>query len=94
MLTHGPDAGTLLVGDELHTVAPPPVEVLDTAGAGDAVAGAYLATRFAGADPRTALAHGVVAAALSCRGEGCARSYPSGEEVRATLAATEKAALA
>jgi 2-dehydro-3-deoxygluconokinase len=76
VMTHGPGPATLLVGRELHTLAPPVVTVVDTAGAGDALSGAYLATRFGGADSRTALRRGVVAAALSCEGAGCARSYP------------------
>jgi 2-dehydro-3-deoxygluconokinase len=85
VMTHGAGPATLLSGRELHTLGPPRVEAIDTAGAGDALAGAYLATRFSGATPRRALAHGVVAGALSCRGTGCARSYPSAREVTSAL---------
>jgi 2-dehydro-3-deoxygluconokinase len=84
-MTHGAGPATLLAARELHTLAPPRVDAIDTAGAGDALAGAYLAARFNGAGPRRALAHGVVAGALSCRGTGCARSYPSAFEVTAAL---------
>ncbi|HMJ34304.1 MAG TPA: sugar kinase [Baekduia sp.] len=85
VMTHGAGPATLLSGRELHTLAPPRVEAIDAAGAGDALAGAYLAARFSGAEPRRALAHGVVAGALSCRGTGCARSYPSATEVTTAL---------
>ena len=85
VMTHGARPATLLSGRELHTLAPPRVEAIDAAGAGDALAGAYLAARFSGAEPRLALAHGVVAGALSCRGTGCARSYPSASEVATAL---------
>jgi 2-dehydro-3-deoxygluconokinase len=59
------------------------VEVVDAAGAGDALAGAYLAARLAGASPEAALEVGAVAAALSCRARGCARSYPARAELQA-----------
>jgi 2-dehydro-3-deoxygluconokinase len=85
VMTHGAGPATLLSGRAIHALAPPRVEAIDTAGAGDALAGAYLAARFSGAEPRRALAHGVVAGALSCRGTGCARSYPSASEVTTAL---------
>jgi 2-dehydro-3-deoxygluconokinase len=85
VMTHGSGPASLLAGNTLHELAPPAVTAVDTAGAGDALAGAYLALRFGGADARTALAYGVTAAALSCRGSGCARSYPGAAEVAATL---------
>lgn len=81
VLTDGPSGAAVETGGELHRVAAPPVTVVDTAGAGDALAGAYLAGRMAGAPPPDALEPAVIAAALSCRGPGCAKSYPSAEEV-------------
>jgi 2-dehydro-3-deoxygluconokinase len=85
VMTHGAGPATLLTGNELHTLTPPSVVAIDAAGAGDALAGAYLATRFAGHDARTALALGVTAGALSCRAAGCARSYPTASEVHDAL---------
>jgi len=85
VMTRGGEAASLLIGRELHTIAPPAVAAIDAAGAGDALAGAYLAARFSGAGARSALALGVTAGALSCRGTGCARSYPSGLDVHAAL---------
>jgi 2-dehydro-3-deoxygluconokinase len=88
VMTDGSRPATLLAGDASYSLSPPAVTAVDTAGAGDALAGAYLAARFSGADPRLALAYGVVAGALSCRGTGCARSYPGEREVRAALGAS------
>ncbi len=63
------------------------VDVVDAAGAGDALAGAYLAARLAGADPPDALGRGLVAASLSCRARGCARSFPDAAAVESALQA-------
>jgi 2-dehydro-3-deoxygluconokinase len=57
-------------------LAAPEVLVVDAAGAGDALAGAYLAARMVGAEPPEALRQGVAAASLSCTAQGCALSYP------------------
>jgi len=63
----------------------PSVSVRDTVGAGDALAGAYLAARFQrGEPPAEALAWGVAAASLSVQQHGCASSYP---DAAATAAA-------
>ena len=56
-------------------------EVGKSVGAGDALAGAYLAGRLSGLGPEGALRLGIAAAALSCRARGCALSYPSRDEV-------------
>jgi sugar/nucleoside kinase (ribokinase family) len=81
VLTDGPAGAVVLTGGETHRVVAPQVVVVDTAGAGDALAGAYLAGRLAGTAPPDALQLAVIAGALSCRWPGCARSYPSAEEV-------------
>jgi len=91
VMTHGPEPATLLAGAEQFELTPPRVVPVDTAGAGDALAGAYLAARFAGVPPRQALGYGVVAGALSCRGSGCARSYPTAAEVSAAVLARDGA---
>jgi 2-dehydro-3-deoxygluconokinase len=80
-------AGAAVCVDGLWTeVSAPDVTVVDTAGAGDALAGAYLASRLAGADAPAALRVGVTAASLSCRARGCALSYPDADGVAALLA--------
>lgn len=87
VMTDGPSGAVVETGGGLHRVAAPEVAVVDTAGAGDALAGAYLAGRLAGEAPQDALEPAVIAAALSCREPGCARSYPSAEEVERVRAA-------
>jgi 2-dehydro-3-deoxygluconokinase len=66
-------------GEEL-VVPVPRVHMRNAAGAGDALAGAYLAARLQGEEPATALAWGIAAASLSVQREGCADSYPTGEQ--------------
>ncbi|HEY8482703.1 MAG TPA: sugar kinase [Spirillospora sp.] len=92
VLTDGAAGAAVEAGGVLHRVAAPEVTVVDTAGAGDALAGAYLAGRLAGAEPPDALEPAVIAAALSCREPGCARSYPSAEEVERVRAAVSSSA--
>jgi 2-dehydro-3-deoxygluconokinase len=76
--------GAVVVADStVSAVAAPQVEVVDAAGAGDALAGAYLASRLAGHEPPSALARAVAAASLSCRAYGCALSYPDAAAVDA-----------
>ena len=73
-------------GGEPTRVAAPTVDVVDAAGAGDALAGAYLASRIGGMSAAESLARGVAAASLSCRSFGCALSYPDREAVDALVA--------
>jgi ribokinase len=64
-------AGSLLYCDHrLHAVPAPAADVVDTVGAGDALAAGYLAARRAGADPAEALAAGsrTAARAVGVRG--------------------------
>ena len=83
ILTRGGEPACVVTSAGTVEVAPPRIEVDDTVGAGDALAGAYLASRLAGAGPREALQKGVTAASLSCQRTGCSRGYPSAAEVEA-----------
>ena len=76
-----------LLGSEQLVAPVPRVPVRNAAGAGDALAGAYLAARLAGRSPATALTWGIAAASLSVQRDGCAGSYPTREQ---TLAAAER----
>ena len=86
VLTDGADPAVVLDDGTTTTLAPPRVELVDAAGAGDALAGAYLTARLRGAPASDALAVGVVAGALSCRSDGCALSYPTADEVSSAVA--------
>jgi 2-dehydro-3-deoxygluconokinase len=81
VVTRGASPALLFTREAAFSVEPPAVEVVNSAGAGDAVAGSYLASRLQGVAPEEALVRAVVAASLSCGRSGCARGYPSAEEV-------------
>jgi ribokinase len=84
VVTLGP-AGAMLF--EPHRApriaAPPPVEVIDTTGAGDAFTGAFAARWIATGDAVAALAWGVTAGALACAAKGAAASCASGAQIEA-----------
>jgi 2-dehydro-3-deoxygluconokinase len=86
VVTQGEEPAWLFAGGTAISVAPPSVLLVDAAGAGDALAGTYLARRFSGASPAAALTAGVAASALSCQASGCALGYPSASEVDAAIA--------
>lgn len=87
VVTDGAAGALVHTADTVHRVPAPRVDVVDTAGAGDALAGAYMAGRLAGAGPAEALVPAVIASALSCRRAGCARSYPTVTEIEQALSA-------
>ena len=73
-------------------VAASAVDVVDTVGAGDTLAGTVLAHLLAGADWTVALAHGVAAATLSTTGAGGTGAQPDKErtqQLAAELAVTD-----
>jgi 2-dehydro-3-deoxygluconokinase len=81
VVTRGAQGATVVADGVAHALPSLPVDSVDPAGAGDALAGAYLAGRLSGLGPEGALRLGIAAAALSCRARGCALSYPSRDEV-------------
>ena len=85
VVTNGGRGAALYTRGERVTVRPPTIDVVDAAGAGDAVAGAYLAARARDVDEASALEQGVVAGALSRRAFGCAASYPKRSDVLVSL---------
>jgi len=84
-VTDGPRPALAARGDQLVRQRVPAVDVVNAAGAGDAFAGAYLATRLEGGPLPVALRRGVAAASVSVGRRGCARSYPSIEETEGAL---------
>lgn len=85
VVSAGAGGATALSAGGAVSLPAPTVEVVDAAGAGDALAGAYLAARLAGRSPAEALHRGLVAASLSCTARGCALSYPTCAAVEARL---------
>ena len=81
VLTRGDRGALLVTGGDQFEVPALPVDPVDAAGAGDALAGAYLAAGLLGETPARAVRIGVAAAGLSCRSRGCALSYPDRAEV-------------
>jgi 2-dehydro-3-deoxygluconokinase len=88
VVTDGERGATVYAEGAAVHHSPPSVDVVDAAGAGDALAGAYIAARVRGDPVETALLEGVVAGAFSCQSFGCAASYPSNADVRAGCATT------
>lgn len=81
-------AGAELVTDEasVHIDAPRTVpEIVDTTGAGDCLAGSFVARTLLGDPAADALAYAVSAASLSCAWLGTHRTYPKAAAVRAAL---------
>lgn len=98
VLSDGANGAVAIAGGRRFAQPAPAVTVVNAAGAGDALAGAYLAARLDGAAAARALAVAVAASSLSVAQDGCASSYPSAEQVagavgRLPAAATEGAGL-
>jgi ribokinase len=70
-------------------VRPPHIDVVDTTGAGDALAGAYIYGRLTGLNVDEAARLGCIAGALACRRLGAQSSLPSLDELRPYLADPE-----
>ena len=84
LVTLGAD-GALLADDGVQRFAAPPVRVVDTTGAGDAVNGA-LAARLAAGDPlHEAVRFALAAASLSTRSPGARAGMPRREDVLVAL---------
>jgi ribokinase len=81
-------AGAVLIA------APPSAEpVVDTTGAGDCLAGTYIAELCRGQDPADALRVAVTAASMSCRRLGGPASYARRDDVQNAMAATAPTAV-
>lgn len=67
-------------GGAQSVIAPPAVAIKDTTGAGDCLAGWFIAERLSGLSPLKALSNAVAAAAHSCGSFGAQRSFPTREQ--------------
>jgi sugar/nucleoside kinase (ribokinase family) len=75
----------LLEGGRLHHAAPPPVEVVDTTGAGDVFRGAFIVALLEDKPPPEILRFAVAAAALSCTRVGAIGGVPTRAEIDALM---------
>ncbi len=87
VVTLGARGALAVQGDAVIAIVAPPVSVVDTTGAGDALVGALAAALDRGTSLRDALAEGVAAGSLACAGAGAQAALPAREAI-ATLAAT------
>ena len=85
VVTDGADSAVAFDGNRAWRQPVPAVEVRNAGGAGDALAGAYLAARLRSEPVTRSLAWGVAAASASVQREGCASAYPSTTETAALL---------
>lgn len=79
--TRGRDGATLYRAQGNFDTVAPRGPVVDTTGAGDCLAGWFVAERLAGASDEQALKTAVIAATLSCARLGSQSSYPSRQDV-------------
>lgn len=88
VLTLGAQGARLIRADssELWLRSPVSPKVKDTTGAGDCLAGWFVAGRLAGLSDRDCLAQAVAAAALSCEGLGAQPSFPDRRSLEEFLA--------
>ena len=86
VMTLGARGVALCAGGEVLAI-PAPMEqpIVDTTGAGDCLAGWFIAERLAGLDSAAALRRAVVAATLSCGARGAQQSYPTRAAVERLL---------
>ncbi len=82
VLKLGADGATAYTTDAVWHVAAPVVDVVDTIGAGDTLAAAFLHGRLAGQDVGDALRLAVAAGSLSTRRSGGVDGQPSAEQAR------------
>jgi ribokinase len=90
----GPQSVIITIGDQgavvlseggTQRVVPPPIDVVDTTGAGDAFCGAFAAQIARGVSVMEAARTGVIAGALACTKMGAQPSQPSWSEIAAVL---------
>ncbi len=85
IVTHGADGATLVSAGLTLRLPAVDVDVVDATGAGDALAGSYLAGRLQGGSATDCLTAAITAASLSCTRFGAAAAYPSRADVDRTI---------
>ncbi|MEC7761405.1 MAG: carbohydrate kinase family protein [Pseudomonadota bacterium] len=80
--SRGPEGATWTDGrDSFSVPVPDDLDIVDTTGAGDCLAGWYLAGLSKDLSPKHALTDAVHAASLSCRAVGAQAGYPTQQEL-------------
>lgn len=80
--SHGADGVSLWqAGQPVRSVTPPAIDVVDTTGAGDALAAGYIHARLGGARVGDAVAYGCIAGALACTALGAQAGLPTAGDV-------------
>ncbi len=82
----GAAGGLAARGDEVVSAAPPPVDVVDTTGAGDSFDAGFLRAWTAGLDLAECVRHAAAAGALSTRAPGGTGAQPTLAELDAAVA--------
>lgn len=87
VLTGGPDGARWHGAGGRATVPTPRLDrpIVDTTGAGDCLAGSFVARRLQGEEPAAALTYAVLAASLSVTGLGAQGSYPDRTTVQTLM---------
>ena len=85
VVTLGAAGAVSVRGREQIHVAPAPLDVVDTTGAGDAFAGAFAAALDAGDDRACSAADGVAAGSLACTMHGAQPALPARDAIDALL---------
>ncbi|MBO0345677.1 ribokinase [Roseibium limicola] len=70
-------------GGVRYRLLPPPIEVVDTTGAGDAFCGAYCAARLRDLPTERALREAIAAGSLACTAQGAQTSAPDAATIQA-----------
>jgi ribokinase len=84
-VTLGAAGAAVIHNEETGTFPAPPVEVVDTTGAGDAFCGAFAAELARGSDPFTAARTGVIAGSLATTVPGAYPGIPRRESIERLL---------
>jgi 2-dehydro-3-deoxygluconokinase len=85
VVTLGPDGALVATPERRERIAPHKVKFVDATGAGDAFAGALLASLLRGFDPFAATRFANVAAAIATTGYGAVAPLPTREQVEQLL---------
>ena len=83
VVSQGSRGAKVITSEQEHHAEPPEVDVVDTTGAGDALAGAYLAYRHEGVDQ--ALVKAVHAASISTTRTGAMAAVPTEKKLKESL---------